>query len=294
MSITAEDINYLIFRYLQESGADTQKTRMPMIANQVETEAQCAGMIHTAYAFEIESQVGKADVAHEDIDNGCLIKLLQRGLQYMELEANADSSTFEVLTAADILKAKSTEQLKSVVREKREERDNSDEQPAPRQFEEDACRIVTTAEAFSASWNPEGTKLATYVHENTAQIWTAGTTMEYKILEPMSACPLVHGPKTDSLESVIVTRLIWAPDGQNVTTGCSDGTICTWSSSGELFAILILTLTRSPSRLLHPVCLVLFKLSCNGIDTCHMIVTVLSAQGTSGKHVKCTQTRFRI
>lgn len=56
---------------------------------------------------------------------------LQRVLQYMELKANAGSSTFEVLTAAGILKAKSTEQLKNVVREKPEERDNSDEHPAP-------------------------------------------------------------------------------------------------------------------------------------------------------------------
>jgi WD40 repeat protein len=194
-------------------------------------------MIHTAYAFAIESKVGKADVAHEDIDNGCLIKLLQRGLQYMELEANADSATFEVLTAADILKAKSTEQLKHVVREKREERDTPEDQPAPRQFEEGACRTVTTAQAFSATWNPVGTKLATYVHENTAQIWTAGSTLEYQNREPMIACPLVHGPKTASNDSVIVTQLIWAPDGYHVTTGCSDGTICTWSSSGDRLTV---------------------------------------------------------
>lgn len=207
-------------------------------------------MIHTAYAFEIESKVGKADVAHEDIDNGCLIKLLQRGLQYMELEANADSATFEVLTAADILKAKSTEELKHVVKEKREERDNSDEQPAPRRFEEGSCWTVTTAEAFSASWNPEGTKLATYVHENTAQIWTAGTTLDYQNREPMSACPLVHGRKTDSLDSVIVTQLIWAPDGHHATTGCSDGTICTWSSSGVLHKLHICILYQ-PLLLSH-------------------------------------------
>lgn len=192
-------------------------------------------MIHTAYAFEIESKVGKADVAHEDIDNGCLIKLLQRGLQYMELEANADSSTFEVLTAADILKAKSTEQLKQVVREKREDRDCSEDQPNPRQFESGACRIVTSEETFRASWNPEGTKLATYGHNNTARICKAGSTLEYKNNEvSLGACPLVHGQMTLSLDSVVVTKLMWAPDGHHVTTGCSDGTICNWSSSGAL------------------------------------------------------------
>jgi WD40 repeat protein len=150
----------------------------------------------------------------------------------LELEANADSSSFEVLTAADILRAKSTEQLKQVVREKREERENPEEVPAPPPFEPEECRTVTTAEAFSAPWNPEGTKLATYVHENTAQIWTAGTTLEYQNKAPMTSCSLVHGQKTSSQDSVIVTQLVWAPDGRHITTGCSDGTICTWSCEG--------------------------------------------------------------
>jgi len=84
-------------------------------------------MVHTAYTFGIESKVSKAEIVHEDIEVGCLIKVIQRGLQYMELEANVDSQSFEVLTAADILKAKSTDELRQLVRERREDRAGSQE-----------------------------------------------------------------------------------------------------------------------------------------------------------------------
>ena len=122
-------------------------------------------------------------------------------------EANADSSTFEVLTATDILKAKSTEQLRQVVREKREDRELSEDQPDPREFEEGSWRTVTTDVSFRASWNPEGTKLAKYAHSNTAQIWSVGSTLEHQNRAPMLAYPLVHGQATESQDSVIVSQL---------------------------------------------------------------------------------------
>lgn len=191
-------------------------------------------MVHTAYTFGIESKVSKADIIHEDIEVGCLIKVIQRGLQYMELEANVDSQAFEVLTAADILKAKSTDELRQIVRERREDRAGSEEKCQPNPFAPEAIRKVTNAEAFGCPWSPDGTQLATYVHESTAHIWVAGCTFEYNNHSSMQVANLAHGQATQSSESVIVTQLVWAPDGHSVTTGCSDGTICTWASDGEL------------------------------------------------------------
>lgn len=189
-------------------------------------------MVHTAYTFGIESKVSKAEIVHEDIEVGCLIKVIQRGLQYMELEANVDSQSFEVLTAADILKAKSTDELRQLVRERREDRAGSQERCQPQPFDSTAVRKVTNAEAFGCPWSPDGTKLATYVHESTAHVWSAGCMLEYSRNSSMQVANLAHGQITQSSESVIVTQLVWAPDGKCVTTGCSDGTVCTWACDG--------------------------------------------------------------
>ncbi|KAA8494293.1 F-box-like/WD repeat-containing protein TBL1XR1 [Porphyridium purpureum] len=63
--ITSEEVNYLIFRYLQESG-----------------------YTHSAFAFGHESHVYRSNIDGSQIPPGVLLSFLQRGLSYVEIEAS--------------------------------------------------------------------------------------------------------------------------------------------------------------------------------------------------------------
>lgn len=63
MSISADEVNYLIYRYLQENG-----------------------YAHTAFTFAYESLVAKSSVAYTDVPPGALIAFLQKGLEYVSIE----------------------------------------------------------------------------------------------------------------------------------------------------------------------------------------------------------------
>ena len=65
MSITSDEVNFLVYRYLQESGFS-----------------------HTAFTFGYESFVHQASVNANDVPPGALVSFIQKGLQYLELEAN--------------------------------------------------------------------------------------------------------------------------------------------------------------------------------------------------------------
>jgi len=47
-----------------------------------------AGFTHTAFVFGYESQVHKSEIVGDSVPAGALITTFQKGLQYLELEAN--------------------------------------------------------------------------------------------------------------------------------------------------------------------------------------------------------------
>ncbi|KAF1799057.1 WD40-repeat-containing domain protein [Mucor lusitanicus] len=65
MVLTSEEINIIIYKYLQESG-----------------------FRHTSFAFQFESQVEKSTYRDAPIQPGALINIIHKGLQFMEIEAH--------------------------------------------------------------------------------------------------------------------------------------------------------------------------------------------------------------
>jgi transducin (beta)-like 1 len=60
--------------------------------------ASCAaGFSHTAYTFAHESSVTRTQVDPNNVAPGTLIALIQKGLQFLELEANLDSQVRMIL-----------------------------------------------------------------------------------------------------------------------------------------------------------------------------------------------------
>ncbi|KAJ1653057.1 hypothetical protein IWQ61_006738 [Dispira simplex] len=78
MSITSEEVNYLILRYLRESGFK-----------------------HTSFAFQYESQLDSNEFHDLGVKPGELLNILQKGLQYLTLETHLnDDGTIRPCGAA--------------------------------------------------------------------------------------------------------------------------------------------------------------------------------------------------
>ncbi len=70
MSVSSDEVNFLVYRYLLESG-----------------------FTHSAFTFSLESHVHQSSINGSSVPPGALISVLQKGLQYIE----AESSISEVL-----------------------------------------------------------------------------------------------------------------------------------------------------------------------------------------------------
>lgn len=70
MAVTSDEINLLVYRYLQESG-----------------------FVHSAFSFGHESLVTRSTISGADVPPGALITLIQKGLQYVEIETAVASQT---------------------------------------------------------------------------------------------------------------------------------------------------------------------------------------------------------
>ncbi|KAL6729820.1 hypothetical protein Aduo_000839 [Ancylostoma duodenale] len=66
MSFTSNELNYLIWRYLRESGFE-----------------------HTAFVFGHESELNDSSITSSDLPSGSLVSIVQRGLFYIDAELKA-------------------------------------------------------------------------------------------------------------------------------------------------------------------------------------------------------------
>ena len=161
-SLTAEDVNFLVFRYLQESGAPPAMHQrgggrcgfLGRAAWRDGLRRRLAGFQHSAFTFGYESHVQKTAANDSEVPPGALVSFVQKGLQYLELEANINQACsrlrraqrclrgsarhcaepdaapraqdgtdvepdFSVLTAQDLL-SKDVDELKAMCRERRD------------------------------------------------------------------------------------------------------------------------------------------------------------------------------
>ena len=72
MSLTSREVNLLVFRYLQESG-----------------------FRHSAFTFGHESLLARTSVVDADLPYGSLVGLLQKGIQYVEIERQVSEGGVE-------------------------------------------------------------------------------------------------------------------------------------------------------------------------------------------------------
>ncbi|KAG0054883.1 hypothetical protein BGZ83_010221 [Gryganskiella cystojenkinii] len=265
MSVTSEEINYLIFRYLQESG-----------------------FVHTGFAFQNESHIHKSEYKSANVQPGALVNVLQKGLLYMDLElhVNEDGSERECTGPVALIGPHSCD--KHPKKPKREEilnrgskRDRKDSKRSQKQQQdrdkrarteadeddkeedtmmdtdqvEDVSIVGTpidtsdiaevkvipasdaitlkghTADVFVCSWNPTSPSLlASGSGDATARIWQIPTNPEEPLQDPIV---LKHLPAlTNSNRDV--TTMDWNSSGTLLATGFYDGQARIWTQRGQL------------------------------------------------------------
>lgn len=206
MSITSDELNFLVYRYLQESG-----------------------FVHSAFVFACESLVGKATISTADIPPGALINFIQKGLQYVEIERELSENTRDPSGLSLLAGSHDME--------------TEDDQRTSQQGSTFVTAYDVTelkghdAEVLVCAWNPKCDLLASGAGDATARIWTVPRGASgLPATTEASAEPvvLIHGENPSASENKDVTTLVWRPDGQKLATSSYDGRARIWSVKGQL------------------------------------------------------------
>ncbi|KAJ7538934.1 hypothetical protein O6H91_11G068900 [Diphasiastrum complanatum] len=123
-TITSTELNFLVFRYLKESG-----------------------FIHSAFTLGYEAGLNKVEIDGNLVPPGALISFVQKGLQYLELEANLSEDgtdldgDFSLLQPVDLL-TKDVGELRQLIKERREkiEREKKEKEEKEKEKEKERLR----------------------------------------------------------------------------------------------------------------------------------------------------------
>ncbi|XP_055071368.1 F-box-like/WD repeat-containing protein TBL1X isoform X2 [Misgurnus anguillicaudatus] len=254
MSITSDEVNFLVYRYLQESGFS-----------------------HSAFTFGIESHISQSNINGSLVPPAALISILQKGLQYVEAEIsiNEDGTVFdgrpiESLSLIDAVIPDVVHSRQQTVKDKvtRHQQTNTTQSHSMKngnvsmngdengthddlnnhmEFMEADVEIQIPAsratvlrghesEVFICAWNPVCDLLASGSGDSTARIWSlngAGSSSTQLVLRH---CIREGGQDVPSNKDV--TSLDWNSDGGLLATGSYDGFARIWTKDGNLSSTL--------------------------------------------------------
>uniref|UniRef100_A0A673MKU8 Transducin beta like 1 X-linked n=1 Tax=Sinocyclocheilus rhinocerous TaxID=307959 RepID=A0A673MKU8_9TELE len=259
MSITSDEVNFLVYRYLQESGFS-----------------------HSAFTFGIESHISQSNINGTLVPPAALISILQKGLQYVEAEIsiNEDGTVFdgrpiESLSLVDAVMPDVVHTRQQAFRDQlalqQQQQANSSSNSSAAQFHatkngetavngeeigthtlhnhleamemDDEVQIPATvlrgheSEVFICAWNPVTDLLASGSGDSTARIWnliensSGGSTQLV-----LRHCIREGGQDVPSNKDV--TSLDWNSDGTLLATGSYDGFARIWTKDGNLSSTL--------------------------------------------------------
>jgi len=206
MSISSEEVNFLIQRYFQECGFE-----------------------HSFYTFNAESPLDYSNINGSQIPRGALITLLEKGLLYIQLEKSINSGN---QTASSVFNSQLT-LLDAALREgavpvpKQEPTVDSSSIPL------DASNSITLTEhsgdAVCCAWTSDNHYLATGSSDNTAIIY------DFEDPNHITNITLSHGSSSSPSDRAQhqVSSLNFSPDNEHLVTGCSDGSVHMWTIHGE-------------------------------------------------------------
>ncbi|XP_045471970.1 F-box-like/WD repeat-containing protein TBL1XR1 [Harmonia axyridis] len=239
MSFSSDEVNFLVYRYLQESG-----------------------FTHSAYTFGLESHISQSNINGALVPPAALLSILQKGLQYTEAEISiAEDGTEQRLTESlslidavmpDVVASRQNQQNQQKQAVKAEVVDtNGEEAAAVVSTQSESMEVDTSieipaskatvlrgheSEVFICAWNPTTDLLASGSGDSTARIWdmSDNTTCPNQLV--LRHCIQKGGTEVPSNKDV--TSLDWNCDGSLLATGSYDGYARIWTTDGRLASTL--------------------------------------------------------
>ncbi|XP_065682907.1 F-box-like/WD repeat-containing protein TBL1XR1 isoform X1 [Hydra vulgaris] len=221
MSLLSDEVNFLVYRYLLESGYQ-----------------------HSAFLFALESHVAQSNINGSLVPSGALVSVIQKGIQFIEGELciNDDGSFIENLNALESLPlidavipevlAERAETLYRLVTQKHESAlsptklfNNTHEIG----IEEDIVLRGHKAEVFNCSWHPSCKLIATGSADGMVGLWH---------LDSDRMIALDHVGQSRKNSSTDITCLVWHPEGHVLATAASDFITRIWDVEGNLLTAL--------------------------------------------------------
>ncbi|KAG5674924.1 hypothetical protein PVAND_004869 [Polypedilum vanderplanki] len=241
MSFSSDEVNFLVYRYLQESG-----------------------FLHSAYMFGIESHISQSNINGALVPPAALLSIIQKGLQYTEAEISVgeDGTETKIVEKLSLIDAVMPEVVANRQNQLNKSKANMSE-PAETNGEQTAESTNATektegaikddpdsdnfieisqnkatilrgheSEVFICAWNPMRDLLASGSGDSTARIWDMSDNVATSNQLVLRHCIKQGGAEVPSNKDV--TSLDWNCDGTFLATGSYDGYARIWTTEGRL------------------------------------------------------------
>ncbi|XP_034232427.1 F-box-like/WD repeat-containing protein TBL1XR1 [Thrips palmi] len=236
MSFSSDEVNFLVYRYLQESGFQ-----------------------HSAYTFGIESHISQSNINGALVPPAALLSILQKGLQYTEAEISigedgtehrlVESLSLIDAVMPDVVTSRQGQQKPPVVKNELTEtngeegstscsQDTAMEVDGSIEIPESKTTVLRghESEVFICAWNPTTDLLASGSGDSTARIWDMSDNSSSPNQLVLRHCIQRGGAEVPSNKDV--TSLDWNCDGTLLATGSYDGYARIWMTDGSLASTL--------------------------------------------------------
>lgn len=220
MSITADEVNFLIRRHLQEGGFQ-----------------------HTAFIFGGEAMLDQTNFQNIQLPPQALISILKKGMLYMQLEKginerakNDDSPESIISSILDTVKHEEPIHPAKPIRPRTPQVQQKVQLPVPETttLPQTSAMILKGhySDVYCGAWSNDGRYLATGSADATAIIW------EFENQHFLKHYILDHATQQERKQKDIAT-LAWNSTGTILATGCYDGSARLWTNKGELKFVLV-------------------------------------------------------